>query len=158
MKRILSMKATRVIAFAATAVQAVLTGPFFISFAYRVYIEGVPLSDSTISTLLDQSIFLGRHTAVWIFSRHPSSIAGTLTVSVYKWTEETIRPYGEDIGLQCTACGGLSCRKGSADDQFTITVKCESCTFAFKVKRPEGQVKLKRKGEKGIWTRNDIVE
>ncbi|TBU36586.1 hypothetical protein BD309DRAFT_713925 [Dichomitus squalens] len=150
-----SMNAQRVIAFAAKAVQAVLTAPFFLVFAHRVLLEGIYMPDKAIIYLLDQSLFLARHSAVWIFER--SSQGQALSARIYQWTDETMRPNGEDVGLQCPGCGSLSSRIGNLGEKQAVILKCQKkdCRWKKIIDRPEGMKNVCKSAEGGIWTVRD---
>ncbi|PIL26515.1 hypothetical protein GSI_12273 [Ganoderma sinense ZZ0214-1] len=115
--------ALRMFSFGATCLQAVLTVPFFMNYALRVFLEGMALTHRSIVTVFDQSLFLARHTPIWIFWRN--SVDAEFSIDKYDWTHPTMRPHGHDIGLQCPGCGSLSSREGVLTDNNVILVVCK---------------------------------
>lgn len=97
-------------AFATSHLQAVLTVPFFMNFVQRVYLEGVELKEGNVGTVLEQSLFLARHTPIWFFTR--ATLKNDFALNIFDWSHLTMRPHGEDLGLQCPGCGSLFSRKG----------------------------------------------
>ncbi|KAI0746120.1 hypothetical protein C8Q76DRAFT_790416 [Earliella scabrosa] len=63
------MKVRTLIAFGASAVQAVLASPFFVAYIHKVYIEGVILDQSHIADMLTSALYMARHTPVFIMTR-----------------------------------------------------------------------------------------
>ncbi|KAI1782229.1 hypothetical protein LXA43DRAFT_1069112 [Ganoderma leucocontextum] len=144
--------AKRMFAFAATHLQAVLTVPFFLNFTQRVFLEGTDLKDDNVGTVLEQSLFLARHTPIWVFSR--ATLKNAFDVHVYEWTHLTMHPHGEDIGLQCPGCGSLSSRDGKLCKGELIVVSCTTrgCTWSQTfAPPPQGEVKRLTLGKKGRW-------
>ena len=144
-------------AFSAPQLQAVLTVPFFMNFAQRILIERTDLNDSNVGTILEQSVFLARHTPIWMFSRALVSVP--FKINVYQWTHLTMRPHGKDIGIQCPGCGSLSSRKGrEAADKSSIIIVCKKpeCKWSKTFPAPLGVERLKL-GEKGQWRYRTII-
>ena len=159
-------------AFGALQFQPILTAPFFMNFATRVFIEGAPLDNDNVGTILDQSLFLSRHTPIWFYSRLTAQ--SDFRIRVMQWTHLTMRPNGEDIGIQCPGCGSLSSRKGKLvhgdkpkaknkkgsddDDDKPVVVSCEKqgCVWS-KTFTPLPGAKRLKLGEKGRWT-SRIIE
>ena len=143
--------------FAATHLQAVLTVPFFMNFVQRVYLDGGDLKPHNMGTLFDNSLFLARHSPIWFFSR--ACLDHKLTLEVYDWTHLTMRPYGEDIGLQCPGCGSLSSRKGTLmkDDIILVTCDKADCPWSKAFYPPMTGVKKLTLGENGRWRRREVT-
>ena len=128
------MQVQRVIAFKAVAVQAALVAPFFLVFIHKVVIEGVRWDSHHIADILASSVYLSRHSAVVIMTRHGRdvSVPCSLEVTEYVWTHPRIRPWGSEIPLQCPACGALAslvCRTHAHGTVFTAC-RGEMCTYA----------------------------
>ena len=118
----LRLSATHIFAFATERLQPVLTAQFFQTFVLHHLLEGATISGPVMAALLEQSVSLAHHSAVWRIFRPLGS--EELAKREYKWTHPTIQPHGEDIGLQCPACGSLSCRQGKTHHDQSVTVHC----------------------------------
>ncbi|KAI1782347.1 hypothetical protein LXA43DRAFT_1104222 [Ganoderma leucocontextum] len=131
--------------FGATHLQAVLTVPFFMNFAQRVLLEGMELKTDNIG-----------NTPIWFFSR--ATLKNDFNIDVYDWTHLTMRPHGEDIGLQCPGCGSLSSRKGTLTNDNVIVVACEKagCVWSKTFAPPTTGIKKLTLGEKGRWRRRGM--
>ena len=144
------LSATHTFAFATERLQPVLTAQFFQAFALRHLLEGATISGPVMAALLEQSVSLARHSAVWHVFRPLGS--EELAIREYKWTHPTIRPHGEDIGLQCPACGSLSCRQGKMHHDQSVTVRCKKkdCQWKRNYPAPAGAQPLN--AVEGVWT------
>ena len=138
-------------AFGAVRFQAVLTAPFFENFAQRVLLEGMYLTAKTIASVFDQSLFLARHTPIWMFWR--DDLDKNFAINKYDWTHVTMRPHGHDIGLQCPGCGSLSSRQGRLLKNDIILVVCKKpdCNWSKAFAPPPMKVEKLKVGEHGRW-------
>ncbi|KAI1790814.1 hypothetical protein LXA43DRAFT_1095042 [Ganoderma leucocontextum] len=156
--------ATHTFAFSTKELQPSLTTLFFYSFAHHVLIEGAPLTQLNIATLLDQAVFIARHTPLFHFYLEiKTKVSPThateehLTVVEYKWTHDTMRPDGKDIGLQCPGCGSLGSRvgkkkvNGKKDRCVVVWCKMTDCKWEQTYTIAEDVRDLKT-GENGLWT------
>ena len=145
-------------AFGAVHLQAVLTAPFFMNFAQRVLLEGMYLTDNTIASVFDQSLFLARHTPIWMFWRE--KLHDKFTIYKYDWTHHNMRPHGHDIGLQCPGCGSLSSREGKSLQNQVILIVCKKadCDWSKAFTPPAMKVKMLTLGEHGKWRRCTVEE
>ncbi|KAI1785830.1 hypothetical protein LXA43DRAFT_1097396 [Ganoderma leucocontextum] len=156
--------ATHTFAFSTKELQPSLTTLFFYSFAHHVLIEGAPLTQLNIATLLDQAVFIARHTPLFHFYLETKTKASPthateehLTVVEYKWTHDTMRPDGKDIGLQCPGCGSLGSRvgkkkvNGKKDRCVVVWCKMTDCKWEQTYTIAEDVRDLKT-GENGLWT------
>ena len=118
-----------------------------------------------MATLLDQSVFITRHTPLWHFFRETSN--NTLTVCKYRWFHNTMRPDGEDIGLQCPGCGSLASRVGKKKEKETaggkltrwvvVSCKMKDCTWHETYDISE-EIRDLKTGENGFWTSRTFNE
>lgn len=142
-----------------TELQPTLTTLFLDAFVHRILLEGARLTENNMATMLEASIFVARHTALWHFFREACNVP--LTVCEYKWFHNTMRPDGEDIGLQCPGCGSLASREGIKSQAKTaegkterwVDISCvmDDCAWQQRFHISE-DVKDLKTGEHGLWT------
>ena len=150
--------------FSTKELQPTLTTLFFYAFVHHVLIERTPLTQHNIATLLDHAVFIARHTPLFHFYVDTKAkwslgepATRELTVVEYKWTHETMRPDGQDIGLQCPGCGSLGSRAGKkkitskTDRRVVIWCKRTDCDWQETYTIAENVRDLKT-GENGVWT------
>ncbi|KAI1788429.1 hypothetical protein LXA43DRAFT_1091789 [Ganoderma leucocontextum] len=165
MTAIKRINAKHTFGFSTKELQPSLTTLFFYNFVPRVLIEGSPLTQLNIATLLDQAVFLARHTPLFHFyfywelvpkrpfAEPPKEL---LTVVEYKWTHDTMRPDGNDIGLQCPGCGSLASRVGKKvnskhDRRVVVWCKMTDCKWE-ETYTVSQEVRDLKTGENGLWT------
>ena len=149
-----SMNVRALVAFGASALQAVLSSPFFVAYIHKVYIEGVNLDHSHIADMLSSALYVARHTPVFIMTRRMPSLAdspGYVDTS-FRWSHPTIRPWGSNLPLQCPACGSLASLRTKQVPNGSITTTClnPSCSEVRTYHRP-AEAKVVRNGEVGHW-------
>ncbi|PIL32939.1 hypothetical protein GSI_05057 [Ganoderma sinense ZZ0214-1] len=147
--------------FSTKALQPSLTSLFFYNFIHQVLIEGMPLTHGTMATRLKQAVFIARHTPVFHFYRDEKKGPFQVSVMEYRWTHNTMRPNGEDIGIQCPQCGTLSSREGrkkvNKEGQEEVVVRCKISKCGWEQKFPiVGKVTELKTGENGAWTVRDF--
>ena len=158
------MGALHAFAFSTQELQPTLTTLFFYNFVHHVLIEGTPLTQHNIATLLDQAIFIARHTPLFHFylQTKKNKPAPELTVVEYAWTHDTMRPNGRDIGPQCPSCGSLYSRvskkkgDGKKDRRIVVWCKVTDCQWE-EMYTIADNVKDLKTGENGIWTARDFT-
>ena len=143
------MNAHRVFAFSAKIVQPVLTVPFFVIFAHWILLEGSSLDNTRVSAILDCSVYLGRHGPIVIFTRKSDS--NELVAHKYIWSHPTMRPHGEDPGIQCKTCGAITSRHGIVKEGGKIFNSCTRCDTTVIYEHPRNARALKPSGEGGRW-------
>ena len=151
-------------AFSTKELQPTLTTLFFYNFVHHVLIEGMPLSQHNIATVLDQAVFIARHTPLFHFylERKKNKPTPELTVVEYAWTHDTMRPNGHDIGPQCPDCGSLYSRvakrkgDGKKDQRIVVWCKVTDCKWEETYTIAENVKDLKT-GENGTWTARDFT-
>ncbi len=167
--RFTRIKVGHAFGFSTKALQPSLTTLFFYAFVHHVLIERTPLSQNNIATLLDQAVFIARHTPLFHFyveskpNTSPNEpTKGPLTVVEYKWTHDTMRPDGNDIGLQCPGCGSLGSRAGKkkiqskSDRRVVIWCRRTDCDWEETYIISENVRDLKT-GENGVWTARPFI-
>ena len=150
------MHVQRVLAFAAVAVQAALSVPFFIAFVHKVYIEGARLDRTHIGELLASSVYLARHTSVVIMVRQGSASLCALDVAEYIWAHPTIQPWGHELPLQCPSCGALSSLACTVHAKGVVITTCRarSCDYKREYVKDASWTMVKS-GEGGRWMTRD---
>ena len=141
-------------AFVTKHLQPFLTTQFFQAFALCHLLEGATLSAQVMAALLKQSSSLAHHSAIWHIS-HPTGEM-ELMLCEYRWMHPTMRPYGEDIRLQCPACGSLSSRQAKTHYDKSVTVSCKKkdCHWKHTYVAPQGAEPLN--ATEGIWIARSI--
>ena len=156
-------------AFSTKELQPALTSLFFYHFIHQVLIERMPLSRRTMATRLEQAVFIGRHTPLLHFHNEkpegsPALALPVLTLTEYRWTHDTMRPDGLDIGLQCPKCGTLSSREGKrrviSKKEIKVVVWCRmsGCDWEETYTILTDAVEELRTGENGVWTARKFLD
>ena len=145
------MQAQRVIAFGASAVQAVFTAPFFTSFGMTVYIEGTMVDDSHFAFMLDSANSLNRHSSVFLFAREKKDQC-KLHGKEFTWGHRTIHPYGNVLPLQCPSCGRIYSFdiKASHDGKEHVRCKGQGCSYHEVYGKVPG-LRVIKGAEQGVW-------
>ena len=160
-----SMGASHGFAFSTKTLQPTLTTLFFYNFVHRVLIEGVPLDKRNIATVLDQAVFIARHTPLFHFYRETEEdgLTPKFTIVEYVWTHNTMRPNGRDIGIQCPECGTLASRTGKRKDtsredrRVVVWCKVTGCKWEETYFIKPNVLDLKT-GENGLWTARELTD
>ncbi|TFK77558.1 hypothetical protein K466DRAFT_608040 [Polyporus arcularius HHB13444] len=145
------MQVQRVVCFGAAALQACMSVPFFMSFVSSVYIDGVNLDHTHFARLLSCASMLNRHSTVLLYARKtPDQPA--LQLNKYRWSHKTVRPWGEELPLQCPECGSIASLKIKAGQGADLHGTCEmtGCPFTRTYTRPNGHTAVKSV-EQGAW-------
>lgn len=143
------------VAFGAHALQAAFSGAFFLAFVQKVYLEGVALDREHVGELLSCSLYLGRHTPVVIMRRAVprDSDVHRLIIEELKWSHVALRPWGDEIPIQCPLCGALGSLKckqaGSGVTESFCSVP--GCRYKVVHTKPD-HWKTIRSGEGGQWS------
>ena len=151
------MHARHVIAFGAAALQAALSAHFFVVFVHKIYIEGVLLDRHHVGEILNSSVYIARHSSVVVMSypfRKPIPLAsGYLHIDEYAWTHPSIRPWGQELPLQCPSCGALASLRARSTGGGRIDARCsrDACGNALHFLQPEDWRTIKG-GEGGAWS------
>ena len=141
------------IAFGASAVQAVLATPFFVAYIHKVYIEGVILDYSHIADMLSSALYMARHTPVFLMTRSGRGTDQTTYKKTwFTWSHPTIRPWGRQLPLQCAACGSLASLRCKQMEHGSIATTClnTSCGDVRTYHRAP-EMTVVRNGELGHW-------
>lgn len=160
-----SMGALHGFAFSTKALQPTLTTLFFYNFVHHVLIEGVQLDKRNIATVLDQAVFIARHTPLFHFYRETEDdgLTPKFTTVEYAWTHNTMRPNGHDIGIQCPECGTLASRTGKRKDtsredrRVVVWCKVTGCKWEETFFITPNVLDLKT-GENGQWTARELTD
>ena len=151
------MNATYVITLAAPEVQAALCASFYLAFVHKVYLDGVTPDRAHFGEMLAGCIHMARHTSIVVMRReaHPQggrTDASVLLVEEYKWSHSTLRPWGNEVPIQCPTCGALGSLKSKSGEKGFILVKCinASCRYVAKHSKPDDWQTIKS-GEGGTW-------
>ena len=149
-----SMNVRALVAFGASALQAVLSSPFFVAYIHKVYIEGVTLDHSHIADMLSSALYIARHMPVFIMTCQlcaPADSTGYADAS-FRWSHPTIRPWGCNLPLQCPACGSLASLRSKQGVKGSITTTClnPTCCEVRTYHRP-ADAKVVKNGEVGHW-------
>ena len=148
------MNAKTLLAFGATAVQAVLTTPFFVAYVHKAYIEGVTLDESHIGDMLSSALYVARHTPVFMMNRsgEPLGEKSSYRCVSYTWSHPTIRPWGSHLPLQCPGCGALASLRCKQLDKGTIATTCMNTRCEERRIYPKpADVRVVKHGEVGHW-------
>lgn len=121
-----------------------LTSTLLLNLAQRVFIEGFPLK-RVKSDILPASPIAGRHTNIIhlvLSDQQPLAVR-------YKWCQESVRPWGNDLPVQCERC---CCTRPWSDvvkRQTTLTFTCmgikidgTSCTHSISFSPPAKYKKI----------------
>lgn len=142
------LRIPRLLAFEAKSFQAALALPFFIAYVYKFVIENVHFDDTQLGNILSQSIYLGRHSKVVVMTTAPAS--PRVEVTEYKWSSRSVRPWGEDLPVQCNTCKALFTMRTTTMPDGGIVARCtQKCGNSILFAPPTDKVVLK--GVQGTW-------
>lgn len=149
------MRIPRLLAFEAKTFQAALATPFFLAYVYKFVIENAHFDDVQLGNVLSQSVYLGRHSKLIVMSTNVQT--GDVHVAEYKWCSKSVRPWGEELPVQCKNCKAIYALKTTTIPNGGIVAKCtENCGYSVTFNVPDSHHK-RLKGVDGIWLKRDKV-
>lgn len=173
-------KLPRVLAFTAESFDSTAISAFAQLYAMRTYVEHANQDDKFFAELLGSSVGLQRHTHLVVFTGKlqedslvvPSSSTGKrlmgpshfqITAKEYLWMHKNIAPFGEQIPLQCPACGRIMSlhiqgkpKQGLQETKSVIVCEGSDCKYSKVILAPKGLSlpNVRDAGQWGVMTRD----
>jgi len=122
--------------FTAECLIPALLCSFFLDLAQKLVVESVVIDDQFVSSFLQPSYILARHSSVVHIRRNPQ---GATISSKYVWGHREMQPWGQPLPAQCPECKSFRSwsKRKTRSDKSTAEFRCEAkrtqghCNYVF---------------------------
>jgi hypothetical protein len=132
--------------FSAECLIPTLLCSFFLDLAQKLVVESLSIDDQFMSTFLQPSYVLARHSSVIHIKRDDK---GAIRSSKYVWAHRDMQPWGQPLPAQCPQCKSFRSWGKRKNTQSTAEFRCEAkrkqgdCNYLFVVEQPGNIVRSK---------------